>query len=99
EAWQEWADVDGNAWAGERRYGDIAEFAAVHAATKGMDGVLHLAAYFGQGEEDALPWLVNLKGLWNVLESARRRGVRHVVHVGSRETVHPNGVFFERDMR
>src|SRR4051812_40053660 len=80
EAWQEWADVDGDAWTGECVHGDIADFATVHAATDGMDGVLHLAAYFGQGEDDPLPWMINLKGLWNVLESTRRRDIRHGVH-------------------
>jgi nucleoside-diphosphate-sugar epimerase len=99
EAWEEWADLDGRDWPGERLYGDITDFGAVHAATEGMDGILHLAAFFGQGEDDPLPWLVNLKGLWNVLESARRREIRHVVHVGSREAAHPAGVFFDADTR
>jgi len=96
--WETWEDV-GPAWEGPRLFGDISNFAAVHAATEGVEGVIHVAAYFGQGDDDPLPWLVNVKGLWNVLESCRRREIRHVVHVGSRETVHPKGVFFDVEQR
>ena len=95
EAW----GLEDTPWDGERVYGDISRFADVHAATEGMDGIIHAAAYFGQEDEDPLPWLVNLKGLWNVLESARRRGIRHNVHVGSCETVHPEGKFFDTEQR
>lgn len=98
EAWQAWADVD-DTWRGETVYGDLADFESVYAATEGMDGILHTSAYFGQEDNDPLPWLVNLKGLWNVLESARRREIRHVVHVGSRESTHPLGGFFDADRR
>ena len=98
EAWDAWADVDGD-WPGERAYGDIADFQTVDAALEGADGVIHAAAYFGQGEDDPLPWMINLKGLWNVMEACRRREIPHVVHIGSRETVHPLGVFFDASAR
>ncbi len=98
EAWDAWADIDGP-WEGDRCYGDITQFPSVESALDGVDGVIHAAAYFGQAEDDPLPWMINLKGLWNVLESARRREIRHVVHVGSRETVHPRGVFFDESVR
>jgi nucleoside-diphosphate-sugar epimerase len=98
EAWQEWEDL-GPSWSGEKVHGDITDFSAVDAAIEGMEGVVHVAAYFGQEDDDPLPWMVNLKGLWNVLESARRREVRHTVHVGSRDTVHPRGIFFSADVR
>ncbi len=98
DAWKTWEDV-GPAWSGETVHGDISDFGTVFAATEGMDGIIHVAAYFGGDDDDPLPWMINLKGLWNVLESARRRGIRHVVHVGSRETVHPKGIFFDVDQR
>ncbi len=97
-AWAAWEDVDGP-WAGEVIHGDISRYEAVHAATEGMDAVVHAAAYFGQEDEDPLPWMVNLKGLWNTLESARRREIRRVVHIGSCETVHPAGHFFHSEQR
>jgi nucleoside-diphosphate-sugar epimerase len=96
DAWGAWADIDGP-FVGERHNGDISDFSTVHAATEGMDGIIHAAAYFGQDPDDPKPWLINLKGLWNTLESARQRGIRHVVHIGSCETVHPDGHFFSAD--
>jgi nucleoside-diphosphate-sugar epimerase len=98
EAWDAWADVDGR-WDGEKVFGDIADFGTVNAALEGMDRVIHAAVYFGQGEDDPLPWLINLKGLWNTLESARRREIPRVVHVGSCETVHPDGIFLTAEVR
>ena len=103
-AWSLWDDVHGPWQEGAVVDGDISDFAAVHGATEGMDAVIHLAAYFPQkqstpAETDPKPFLVNLKGLWNVLESARQRSIQRVVHVGSCQTVHPKGVFFTADVR
>lgn len=100
EAWAAGNDVDG-AWAeGEVVHADIADFDAVHRATEGCDAVIHLAVYFPRGgADDPKPFLVNLKGLWNVLESARQRGIGRVVHMGSCQAVHPRGVFFTADVR
>jgi nucleoside-diphosphate-sugar epimerase len=103
KAWEAWNDVDGE-WQGEKVFGDIADFTTVHKATEGVDAIAHLAVYFGSevggyGVDDVKPWLINLKGLWNVLESARQRRIRRVVHIGSCQTVHPQGVFFTSDVR
>ena len=51
------------------------------------------------GLDDQKAFLVNLKGLWNVLESARQRGIERVVHIGSCMTVHPKGIFFSAEIR
>ena len=70
EAWEVYRHLDGD-WEGEKAYGDIADFSAVDSALEGMDGVVNLSAYFGYQEppEDELkPFLVNVKGMWNVLE-------------------------------
>jgi len=101
EAWKVWENVDGpwNPVAGEVVHGQIVDFATVDRTMDGVDGVIHAAAYFGTGEVDENPFLVNLKGLWNVLEIAKRRGIRRVVHVGSCQAVHPEGIFFEADIR
>jgi nucleoside-diphosphate-sugar epimerase len=102
EAWGAWSDVDGPWCSGEIVHGDIACFAAVDRCLDGVDAGIHVAAYaIGQEyrDDDPNPFLVNLKGLWNVLESARRRGLRRVVHVGSCQTVHPRGVFFNAEVR
>ncbi len=101
EAWDVYRELDGE-WEGEKVYGDIADFHAVDRALEGMDAVVHLTAYFGgekPPEEDEKPFLVNLKGLWNVLESARRRELVRVVHMGSCQVQHPDGVFFTSEVR
>jgi nucleoside-diphosphate-sugar epimerase len=99
--WDHYRELDGE-WEGDKVYGDIADFDAVDRAIEGMDGVIHLAAYFGYEnphETDEKPFLVNLKGLWNVLESARRHGVVRVVHMGSCMMQHPDGLFFTSEVR
>ena len=101
EAWDVYRDIDGE-WEGEKGYGDIADFHAVDKALEGMDGVVHLTAYFGgekPPEEDEKPFLVNVKGLWNVLESARQRELVRVVHMGSCQVEHPDGIFLSADIR
>ena len=103
QSWKAWTDIDGS-WDGEVVHGDIVDFAAVDAALEGMEAVIHLAVYAagtpgGYGVDDQQPFLINLKGLWNVLEAARRRGIGPVVHMGSCQTVHPQGVFFSAEVR
>jgi NAD+ dependent glucose-6-phosphate dehydrogenase len=103
QSWEAWKDVDGE-WQGEKVHGDIVDFEAVNSALEGAEGVVHTAVLGGShpgayGTEDKLPFLVNLKGLWNVLEAARQRGIKRVVHVGSCQTVHPKGIFFTSEVR
>jgi nucleoside-diphosphate-sugar epimerase len=103
-AWDQWQDVDGP-WTGECHFGDIADFATVDRALAGVDAVIHAAVYAarapgGYGVDDELPFRINLKGLWNVLEAARQRQLPGpVVHLGSCQTVHPQGLFFSAEVR
>ena len=100
ESWDKGRDIDGEWDGGEVVYADITDFHAVHAAIADADAIIHLYVYFpGEAENDNKPFLVNLKGLWNVLESARRHGIRRVVHVGSCQSTHPDGVFFTSEVR
>jgi nucleoside-diphosphate-sugar epimerase len=104
ESWDEWNDIDG-LWGGEDvQYGDISDFDVVHRATEGMNAIIHLAVHFPHRssvpeEHNTASFLVNLKGLWNVLESAQQRGIERVVHLGSCMTVHPEGLFFDAQTR
>jgi nucleoside-diphosphate-sugar epimerase len=101
EAWENYRKLDGE-WDGEKVYGDIVEFAAVDEALEGMDGVVNLTAYFGYDdppEENTRPFLINVKGIWNVLESARRRKLRRVVQMGSCVVKHPHGKFLSSEVR
>ncbi|MEW6752398.1 MAG: NAD(P)-dependent oxidoreductase [Candidatus Latescibacterota bacterium] len=100
-AWEAYRRWDGD-WEGEKVYGDIAEFGAVDRALEGMDGVVNLTAYFGYQdppEDNVKPFLINVKGMWNVLESARRRGLRRVVQMGSCVVQHPDGLFLSSEVR
>src|SRR5262245_4485436 len=61
---------------------DVADAAAVHAAMRGMDAVVHLAA---QPHERPFPELVgpNVVGLYNVMDAAREQAVKRVVLASS----------------
>ena len=103
EAWQAWEDIEGPWEGGEVIHSDIADFASVDSALDGIDGVIHATAFFPHAElpeDDAVAaFAVNVRGLWNVLEAARRHGVHMVVHVGSCQSAHDRGVFFTADVR
>lgn len=68
---------------------DVTKLASVEAALRDIDAVVHLAIAPGQEgeyEDDAFNQLrfdVNVKGTWNVLEAARRAGVRRFVFTSS----------------
>jgi nucleoside-diphosphate-sugar epimerase len=76
-------------------HGSIADFDLAQEYVQGCDAVVHTTILFqgdgggapGQFAADInhaeLPWIVNLKGLWNILECAHQAGCSRVVHVGS----------------
>jgi len=103
-SWDALEDVDGEWQDGEKIYGDISDYDAVDQALDGVDAVVHAAVHFADAggpcaADDEKPFLVNLKGMWNVLDSAQKRGVRRIVHVGSCQVAHPDGVFFSSEVR
>ena len=71
--------------------GSVADLRTVYHAMEGMDAVVHLASAIPEtgefGTESRLPsdvpMDVNVKGTFNVLESARRLGLSRVVHLSS----------------
>jgi uronate dehydrogenase len=68
---------------------DVTQPAEVAAAMQGIEAVIHLAVatgHEGDYEDDAFNQLrfdVNVRGTCNVLEAARRAGVRRFVHTSS----------------
>jgi len=65
---------------------DLSDLAAVEAAMKDVDCVVHLGAVPGEDTWDKiLP--NNIVGTWNVFEAARRQGVRRVVYASSHHAV------------
>ena len=72
---------------------DITRPEEVRAAMHGVEAVVHLAiasGHEGEFEDDAFNqqrFDVNVKGTWNVLEAARRAGVRRFVNTSSLRVV------------
>lgn len=62
--------------------GDIRDRDATIAAMKGMDGVIHLAAYGSVVESVADPWTnfeINVRGTLSVLDSAKQCGIQRLI--------------------
>ena len=100
-AWEVYRRFDG-AWEGEKIFGDVADFHAVDRALEGVEGVVNLTAYFGYQdpvENNQNPFLINVKGMWNILESARRRKLKRVVQMSSCVVQHPDGIFLSSEVR
>jgi nucleoside-diphosphate-sugar epimerase len=76
---------------------DVLDWEALGRAMAGVQAVLHLAVasgHSGSYEDDAFNdrrFDVNVKGTYHVLETARRCGVRRVVHVSSLMVVWGHG--------
>lgn len=77
----------------ERRTGDIADAAAVSAATAGCDVVFHVAAKAGVWGPYAEYHRANVVGTENVIAACRCHGVSRLVYTSS-----PSVVFDGRDM-
>jgi nucleoside-diphosphate-sugar epimerase len=75
----------------EVHWGDIANRAALEAATDGVDRVLHCAARTGPWGPQAEYESTNVRGLETLVHVALAAGVRRLVHVSS-VTVHGNDV-------
>ena len=102
-------------------YGSIVDYDTVRALVAGCDAVIHAAAWqpgisgpqpgaVSDRSVDStgdLPWLVNVKGLWNLLDCAAAESVQRFVHIGSCHTEWPGSwsqpntgqVFLHGDVR
>jgi nucleoside-diphosphate-sugar epimerase len=69
----------------EIRRGDVADFQQVRRALEGTQAAIHLAVTTDQGAYRApdIPFAVNVKGAYNLFESARRQNLARVVLVSS----------------
>jgi nucleoside-diphosphate-sugar epimerase len=71
---------------------DITDYASILPAFKGIDTVVHMAAYLGDSNSTK-QISVNVWGTYNVFEAARVSGVRRVVFGSSGAVIHN----YERD--
>lgn len=68
--------------------GDVCDASALDGVLPGVEAVLHLAAetHVDRSILDAAEFLrTNVTGTWNLLEGARRHGVRRILHVSTDE--------------
>lgn len=68
--------------------GSLTEHAPLDRAVQGMDAVIHLAAKVSFTGRRADFEAVNVEGTRNLLDAARRAGVRDIVHVSSPSVAH-----------
>jgi uronate dehydrogenase len=65
---------------------ELADLAAVEAAVKGMEGIIHLGGVSTEGDWESI-LQSNIIGLRNVFEAARRHGVKRVVFASSNHAI------------
>lgn len=70
----------------EHRIADLADFAAIRAATEGVDAVVHLGGLSGEGPYADIRQ-ANIDGTYHVLEAARQTGAGRVVLASSNHAV------------
>jgi NADH dehydrogenase len=71
------------------RYADIADAASMTGICKGVTTVFHLAAIILSKDENSFE-RVNVQGTRNILEEAKREGVRHFIYISSASVVYPH---------
>ncbi len=81
-------DVEALSGVVDQHLGDIADAAAVSAAAKGCDAVVHLAAKVGVVGDRRDYIATNVGGTRNVLDAATSEGIGKVVHVSSPSVAH-----------
>ena len=88
---------------GEVVFGSVTDFPSIRAAVRGQDAIIHAAiADTGQGPYEpghVLPFEVNIRGAYNVLESARQEGIARIILIAAAETHvdHPPGTYLDRN--
>lgn len=71
--------------------GDLGDRAALECAMRGCDAVFHLAAYARNwARNPEVFFKVNVEGTQNVLEAAKKAGVRRMVHTSTNLVLEPS---------
>jgi nucleoside-diphosphate-sugar epimerase len=73
----------------ETRMADLTDRASLMEATKGMDAVVHLAAYYTFFGKKELYEMVTVNGTRSLIEACLANGVRRFVYCSSTETMGP----------
>ena len=80
--------------------GDICDLAALSSACQGADALLHLAAVSDEDDFHTRLLPMNVEGVYNAFEAARRAGVGKVIFTSTGQTVlnYPKGEWVTPDM-
>lgn len=73
----------------EIRYGDLLDESSLIEATKGIDIVVHLAAYYTFSGKKELYKKVNVEGTKSLCEAALRNNVKRIIYCSSTEAIGP----------
>lgn len=67
----------------EHAPGDLTQPETIQPAVDGVEAVFHAAAWMGGGSQAGRQYTVTVEGTRNILQAARKAGVRRVVHTSS----------------
>ena len=73
----------------EIRFADLTDPASLVEATKGVEAVIHLAAYYTFHGEKELYWKVNVEGTRSLVEACLKNGVTRFIYCSTTEAVGP----------
>ncbi len=73
----------------ELRVGDLTDPASLDSVTKGVDAVVHLAAYYSFSGSKEMYELVNVQGTRSLMEAMLKNGVRRLIYCSSTEATGP----------
>jgi dihydroflavonol-4-reductase len=73
----------------ELRLGDLADPVSLEAVTKGVDAVIHLAAYYTLNGKKELYEHINVQGTRSLMEAMLKNGVRRLIYCSSTEAMGP----------
>lgn len=73
----------------EIRYADLTDPPSLVEATKGVDAVVHLAAYYTFHGKKELYWKVNVEGTRSLIEACLKNGVTRFIYCSTTEAVGP----------
>lgn len=71
----------------EKRVADLTDPQSLRAAVRGVDAVVHLAAYYTFHGKDELYELVTVQGTKNIIRACLSEGVKRFIYCSSTETI------------
>ena len=73
----------------ELRYGDLTDPPSLVNVTRGVDAIIHLAAYYTFHGKKELYWKVNVEGTRWLIEAALKNGVDRFIYCSTTEAIGP----------